>query len=567
MSRNTFTGYPSKDKIHLKNVSKKVLRPTVLPISFFGAFMLINSKRLSEPAIQEGEKIYSKQELHDDIITLVKSFKALSFRRGQRLAVITPNTYEGIITAFAANAMGIQLVYLNPIASDRETAEEIIRYRPDILLVHGRDAESIQSLYSLTGKAFSAIITQEPDGDNQLRSGGKTEPGFSCISFSDFKKAGENYSKSVTISIMRNLLSRKVSLFLQTSGSSSGRPKGLPFNNEAVFASMIYATNSSGTKTNDSLVNKVLCILPYRLPYGWNLMFMNIIGGNCVVLAQGASPEDIGNYYKDAPSYIYGTPVILRAFIENTPDEADLSFIKAFFASGFSLPETLYAEAKKFFETHNAPDAEIRNNYGIGEGLCIGTVTDRMPHIEGKAGRFWYGPDWVIVDDNLNEVKYGETGELMVHSKTLCKGYAGEPELTEKSFLKFRGKTYYRSGDSVSMDENGIVTFYGRIKRFYQPLGATDKVNCETIENAVSECPAVKSCAAVAVPDDELIQAGRVFAVLRDKGMDPAAAEEEIRSFISQKLLDYQMPKYICIIDEIPLMKSGKIDYTALEKM
>ena len=66
--------------------------------------------------------------------------------------------------------------------------------------------------------------------------------------------------------------------------------------------------------------------------------------------------------------------------------------------------------------------------------------------------------------------------------------------------------------------------------------------------------------------DDETIQAGKVFAVLYENAADENP-EETIRSFISQKLLDYQMPKYFCFVDEIPLMKSGKIDYMKLEQM
>ena len=119
----------------------------------------------------------------------------------------------------------------------------------------------------------------------------------------------------------------------------------------------------------------------------------------------------------------------------------------------------------------------------------------------------------------------------------------------------------------MSLDDNGIVTFYGRRKRFYQPLGATDKVNCETIEKAICDCPIVKNCAVVVVPDEEKIQTGKAFVQLNDGISDNESAEKEICEFISHKLLDYQMPKYYRFLDEIPLMKSGKIDYMKLEKM
>ncbi|MCR5484949.1 MAG: acyl--CoA ligase [Clostridiales bacterium] len=567
MDKFTATGYPSIDKTHLKNVNKKLLKPTVLPLSIYGSFMLINSKRLHEPAIQEGERIYSKQEIHDDVLTLIKSFKVCSVKRGQTLAIVTPNIYEGIVMTVAANAMGVKVAYFNSLAMDEEIASDVEKYAPDILFLYDKDPKSVQKVYNKSSVKFSMVINYEPETTSRSNDPDVQNPGFRFISFDAFKKCGEESSKGVSFTILRNLFSKKVSLFLQTSGSSSGKPKVLPFTNECVFASMVYASNSSGTKTNDTSVNKAMCILPYRLPYGWTIMFIHLMGGNCVVLAPGASPEDIGNYYKYEPSYIYGTPVILRAFMDNTPANTDLSFLKAFFASGFSMSESLYAEAKDFFAKHNTPDIEIRNNYGIGEGLCIGTSSEGLPHREGTVGKLWYGPEWVIVDDDLNEVKYGEIGEVLVYSKTLCKGYLKEPELSKKTFIKFRGKRFYRSGDYMSLDVNGIVTFYGRRKRFYQPLGATDKVNCETIEKAICDCPIVKNCAVVVVPDEEKVQTGKAFVQLND-GVDAYdSAEKEIFEFISHKLLDYQLPKYYCFLDEIPLMKSGKIDYMKLEKM
>ena len=580
MSRKFKTGYPSIDKTHLQGFSKKLLKPTILPISIFGAFMMLNSKRLNEPAIQDAERTYKKDDVREDVLILTKAFRVYSISRGQRLAIITPNFYEGIVMTIAANAAGIQVVYFNPLETDEELISDINQYQPNALFVYDRDTTFVEFVQNKTTAPITTIINYESDendkqayyqGKSWRRANTNTRPintiDVDFVSYNMFWLSGQSDNRTILPTIIRNLFSKKVTLFLQTSGSSSGKPKGLPFTNEAIFASMVYASNSSGTKTNDDRVNKVLCILPYRLPYGWALMFMNIMGGNCVVLAPGASPTDIGNYYKYQPSYIYGTPVILKAFIDNTPKDADLSFLRAFFAAGFSTSEGLYEEAMDFFAAHGAHNAELRNNYGIGEGLCVGTVSDGMPHFKDTVGKFWLGPEWYLVDDDLNEVKYGETGEALVYSKTLCKGYVGQPELTRDTFIKYRGKTFYRSGDYMSLDENGIVTFYGRRKRFYQPLGATDKVNCETLEKVISDCPIVKTCAVTVVPDSEKVTTSKAFVVLNDDYFDVPGVEQKIRDDISNSLLDYQMPGYIVFVNEIPLMKSGKIDYSKLGKM
>ena len=99
-------------------------------------------------------------------------------------------------------------------------------------------------------------------------------------------------------------------VYLKTSGSTSGKPKTLPFSNRAIFAALIYAANSTGTKTRDESVTRALCNAPYQHGYGWMPMFVNIMGGNPVILA-GATAKDVAGDYKLKPSYIYGTPLTL----------------------------------------------------------------------------------------------------------------------------------------------------------------------------------------------------------------------------------------------------------------
>ena len=77
----------------------------------------------------------------------------------------------------------------------------------------------------------------------------------------------------------------------------------------------------------------------------------------------------------------------------------------------------------------------------------------------------------------------------------------------------------------------------------------------------------VKACAVIVVDDEEKINTSKAFVVLEDDYFDYCGAEVKIREYISDKLLDYQMPKYIAFLNSIPIMKSGKIDYMKLEKM
>lgn len=570
MSRKVKTGYPSIDKTHLKGIPKSKLNPTIFPFSMYETFMIINGTRLSEPAIQIGETIYTKRQLRNDVISIIRAMCDYSFKKDRKLVIITPNCYEGIVMTIAANAIGVRVLYLNPLDSDDELIRNIKTYNPSYLLVYRKDDNFAKKLYEANdASSLDVVVNIGDDVANKIEpfyfaSAGKF---FDFVPYISFKMTGDHSKQNVKGLILKNANNKNTSLYLQTSGSTSGKPKILPFTNENIVASMIYAANSCKLETTSSGVNKVMCILPYRLPYGWMTLFVNLIGGHFIILAPGATAQDIGTYYKYKPDFIYGTPTILRAFIDNTPEDADLSWLVAFYSAGFSVNESWYQECLDFLDKHGASKAEVRNNYGFGEGLCIGTASENMPHYSSSVGRFYVGPEWMLVDENLNEVKYGEIGEALVWSKSLCNGYFGEPDLTAEAFIKYKDKTFYRTGDYMSVDEDGIVTFHGRKSRFFQPLGATDKVNCETVEKAIIGCPIVENCAVIAKHEVKAADYGKAFIVLKDKDLDHDAAILQINKYLHSTLLDYQIPEIFSFLAEIPMMKSGKIDYGALEKM
>lgn len=548
------TGYPSKDRTHLRDVPYSKLHPTILPLNFLGTFLLINSRNLDEPALISRGTTYTGKKLREDVIRLAKALILLGFQRRDILAIITPNLYEGIALTMAANALGGKIAYLNNHATTIEHISELNRHEVDHLVLFARDEAYAKELTENIPTLRSIINIDAP----------YHSPYY--ISYDQLLARADRFRGPINPIFRRNLFNREETIRLQTSGSTSGVPKGLPFTNENVFAALIYAANSTGTKTNDSTVEKVLCVLPYRLPYGWMTIFVNLLGGNLVELADGGSVEDIANYWKTGASYIYGTPQIFRVFMDETPDDADLSFLKAFFCSGFSISEEWYQEGIKYLRRHNS-QAEIRNNYGIGEALCIGTASDGVPHRPGTSGKFYVGPKWLIVNEALEEVKYGEIGEALLRSKSLFTGYFKDSEATERAFVTYRGKRYYRSGDYVSLSEDGYVTFVGRKKRFYQPLGATDKVNCETIEKALASCDLVESCAVVIYSPNGKSESSCAFLVPVESSLSDTKLHEKIYTHLSAILLDYQLPSKIEFLDQLPLMSSGKPDYTRLERL
>lgn len=549
------TGYPSIDKIHLAGIPEEKLHPRIIPASIYATFCQINAERMSDVAILDGDLARTKLSVKDDAETLGNALITIGVSKGDCVTFVTKNCYESIVAMMAANMIGARIAVLNNLDKPIEIVRQAKLFETKIMFV--TDCSNTTMEHYLGEIPTLRWIMPIERGICRGRN-----PDGKIMNYNDLYMCGSEQSRlKLYVAAKDNAMNEDVCLYLQTSGSKSGKPKILPFTNRAIFASLIYASNSTGTKTNDSSVNKVLCVLPFRLPYGWMTIFVNLMGGNTVVLS-GTSLTDIRNYHALKPSYIYGTPIIFKQFTMSTPNNADLSSITAFFCSGFSMGEEWYEEGIKYLRAHNS-QGEIRNNYGIGEGLCIGTASDGIPHKPGTSGKFYVGPNWRLVDENLNEVRYGEVGEAIVWSESLCQGYYANPEDTAKAFLRWKdGRTYYRTGDMLVLDMDGYVTYVGRKERFFQPVGAPDKVNCRTIEDALTSIDGVRNAAVIIAHNEAGLEYGHAYIEA-----SVCISLDDIRLKLAETLLEYQMPSKITVLEALPVMESGKVNYAKLTNL
>ena len=548
------TGYPSIDKTHLQGIPEEKLHPEILPASMLAIFTKVNGEHLDEVAVEVDGKIYTKQDLKDDAVKFAGWLLKNDVKAGDKIVIVTPNSYEGIVALFGANAIGVAVVMTHAIdeVDIQSFYEEMDVHQPKMVLFYNNSAAFMGAIRTYAKSVKVCLAANPVDGYTRREFGFRSVIDSAEISLKETMAEIEKHSISTKDEPM---------FYLKTSGSSA-KPKTLPFSNRAIFAALMYILNSSKTDTRDEHIKKALCQAAYYHGYGWMAVFMNIIAGNTVALV-GAAPEDIARYYKYKPSIIYGSPLTLRQFMELTPKDADISSIVSFYCAGAALHEKDYEEGIKYFRERGSK-AEIHNNYGISEGMCIGTVNDHNAHIPGTSGKLYIGPEWLIVDHDGNEVKYGEAGELIVSAVSLCQGYFGDDELTKRHFIQRDGKTFFRTGDSFILREDGYVCFMGREKRFFIARGIFEKVNCEVVEDAISKLDGVYQNAVVVTPDETGCKA---FVVLEDGFTNNRTAREEFKQNLAKILKEYQMPREIRFVEEIPMMSSGKVDYKKLETM
>jgi len=175
----------------------------------------------------------------------------------------------------------------------------------------------------------------------------------------------------------------------------------------------------------------------------------------------------------------------------------------------------------------------------------------------GYMGKPFPGITAAILDDNANEVKPGEEGDLALRPgwPSMFKGIWKNEEKF-KSYIK---NGWYITGDKGKMDPDGYFIYVGRGDDVIKTAG--ERVGPFEIESALVEHPAVAEAGVIGKPDPEGIRGEiiKAFLVLR-KGHTPSKElEEEIRKFIKTRLAGHMYPKEIEFRDTLPRTQSGKI--------
>jgi long-chain acyl-CoA synthetase len=182
------------------------------------------------------------------------------------------------------------------------------------------------------------------------------------------------------------------------------------------------------------------------------------------------------------------------------------------------------------------------------------------PYIEsynGSIGLPLPSTEVAIRNEDKQDVKQGEAGEIAIRGPQVMKGYWQRPDETVK-VLGPDGFLY--TGDIGVMDEKGFVTIVDRKKDMILVSGFNVYPN--EIEQVVAMHPGVLECAAIGVPDAHSGEVPKVFVVKKD----PNLTEQDVLEHCKKELTGYKRPRYVEFRAELPKTNVGKILRRALRE-
>jgi acetyl-CoA synthetase len=245
-------------------------------------------------------------------------------------------------------------------------------------------------------------------------------------------------------------------------------------------------------------------------------------------------------------------PTIYRFLIKQDLSGYDLSSLKHCTTAGEPLNAEVLLQFKK------ATGLSIYEGYGQTEtSIILGTFDGFVDIRPGSMGKPCPLYDIHLVNENLEDVQDGETGEIVIKiHHPLCGllyQYHGNEAMTSAMY----DSGYHKTGDLAYRDEDGYFWFIGRSDDIIKSSGY--RIGPFEVESALMEHPAVMECAITGVPDPSRGQIIKATIVLTKGYTGSDELIKELQNHVKTTTAPYKYPRIIEFVTELPKTISGKI--------
>lgn len=336
-------------------------------------------------------------------------------------------------------------------------------------------------------------------------------------------------------------------VILFTSGSEK-EPKAVQLTHKNISANLI-GLSQVFEFSNDDIF---LANLPFFHVFGLtaNLWLPLYYGMTIVTYANPLDFKNICQIIKEEKTtFVVGTPIFMWGYLRNS-QPGDFASCRIMLTGADKTPDSLREE---FIHKHNIT---LLEGYGCTETSPVISLNVPQANRPGSVGRPL--PNVKVRVENYEtgeECGVGEIGKILVKGDNVMKGYFDDFEATTLSIRH----GWYDTGDMGYHDDDGYIWHVGRLKRFMKIGG--EMVSLIRVENVLEKLlPEGVTCCVVEVPD--AVRGAKIVAAVTRK-LD----EKVVLKKMSEELPNIALPKHFVVIDELPKMGSGKIDFRRITDM
>ena len=480
----------------------------------------------------------------------------LGLDKGDRVAIMMPNTPQYPITVAAILRAGFVVVNVNPLYTPRELEHQLKDSGAKAIVIIENFATTLEQCIKNTGVKHVVLAAM---GDRLgllkgalvnyvVRNVKKMVPAYSLPGAVRFNEA---IARGTSGTLKKPELKPDDVAVLQYTGGTTGVSKGAVLLHRNVIANVLQseAWNEPALRSlgNEQPVGVVALPLYHIFAFTVNMMLGLRQGAKGILIP---NPRDLAAVLKELAQHkIHTFPAVNTLFngLANHPDfnTVDWSHLKISVGGGMAVQG---AVAKLWLEKTGC---SICEGYGLSEtspsASCNPTTSKEYT---GTIGLPLPNTWMKCLDDDGAEVPTGQPGEIAIKGPQVMAGYWQRPDETAKVMT---ADGYFKSGDIGIVDERGYFKIVDRKKDMVLVSGFNVYPN--EVEDVVAQLPGVMECAVVGVADDKTGEAVKLVIVKKD----PTLTEAQVRDYCRTNLTGYKQPKVIEFRTDLPKTPVGKI--------
>ena len=339
---------------------------------------------------------------------------------------------------------------------------------------------------------------------------------------------------------------------IYTSGTT-GRPKGVAVTHSSICNFLSACAPIYGYRSDDRVYQGMTIAFDFSVEEIWP----TLMAGATIV----AGPNDHRRLGPGLAEFLVEQKVSVMCCVPTllATLDRDLPSLRLLLVGGEACPRDLV-------QRWSRPGRRMLNTYGPTETTVTATWAELTPDKPVTIGRPLPTYSVHILNETAHLVSKGEVGEICIGGPGVARGYVRRPDLTAAKFIAdpfhphARGARLYRTGDLGRLTPDGEIEYLGRIDDQVKIRG--HRIELAEIESVLLEDAALRNAVVVKVSNamgDDL--AAYVTLAARE---DVEATRQRLHAALRTRLPACMVPAYIEVLDEIPVLASGKADRTRL---
>lgn len=564
----TLTGKASVDKPWLQ-FYPEALRNVEVPTITVETFLRAKNPDENKIAFEYyGNKITWK-EFWGEVDKAAKSLKILGFGEGNRIPVFLQSVPAHFILLIAAERIGAAIICRDDITE--ELCFAIRKSKSETAFVMDYTSKSDEDLFRAT-TPMKRVIKVSPydyadrksvpdyvEKEIASRYTGAIETTEGDLTWDEFLALGKDYTEDY---MAQEDVNRPV--FGAYTSGSTGISKLVIHSSSNIVATAFQM--SIFIPPSDVPEKWWLPILPSALiAVTVSMAIFPLSAGLIMVLDPFCPLEDIDiAFMEQKPNFWALIPMFCEMLMKSDriPEDYDMSHLRSIGTGAEAMNERKTQEVEAFFHKHNVK-ATLSAGYGQSEGCSNFTLPNPMfPLVDGCVGMPMPATTMAVFSEDLEELNYGEIGELCMTGPAMMLHYAGwrGDELTERTLINHPdGNCWLHTGDKAYINEHGIVYILGRgtTKRF-----GGGELYMMRMETKAVRVAGVEDGFFCFVPDQdhEGYFLPYFFVIL-----DETKSLDEVKAGLADALEEYEYPVDIRVIKERPYFhfKTNRKELTA----